>query len=57
MKKTLVLALAAAVLVAGGVVAWLTLGGEDETTARGTCDNRSWELSAETEDGGLEVTF
>ena len=57
MKKILILGVAAAVLVAGGIVAWLTLGGEDETTARGTCDNRSYELSAETEDGGIEVTF
>ena len=57
MKKTLLLALAAVVLVAGGVTAWLTLGGDDETTARGSCENRSYELSAEKEDGGLEVTF
>lgn len=57
MKKTLLLALAAVVVVAAGVVAFLTLGGEDETSARGTCENRSYELSAEKEDGGLEVTF
>jgi len=56
-KKTLLIALAAAVVVAGGLVAWLTLGGEDEQVARGTCDNRSYELSVEKEDGGLEVTF
>lgn len=57
MKKTLLLALAAVVVVAAGVVAFLTLGGEDESVARGTCDNRGYELSAEKDDGGLEVTF
>ena len=57
MKKTLLIAVAVAVLVAGGLVAWLTLGGEDEQVARGTCDNRSYELSVEKEDGALDVTF
>ena len=57
MKKTLLLALAAAVLVATGLVVWLTAGGDDEAVARGTCDNRSHELSVEKEDGAFEVTF
>ena len=58
MKKTLMLAIAAAVLVvAAGVAAALTWGGDDETVARGTCDTRGYELAVEQEDGALEVTF
>ncbi len=57
--KKVVLAVVAAVVVlavaAGG--AWWALGGDSETTERGTCGNVTYELSAEDEDGGVEVTF
>lgn len=59
MRKALLAVGAAllAVLVAAG--AWLAFGagGDGETTSRGTCGNATYELSAEDEDGGLEVTF
>ncbi|GAA1148006.1 hypothetical protein [Nocardioides aquiterrae] len=58
MKKALiaVAAVVAIALVAGG--AWLALrGGDDEKTARGTCGTTTYELSAENDDTGLEVTF
>lgn len=57
MKKT-ILALVAAlvvVLVAGG--AWALTNGDDETTVRGTCDPASYEMSVESDDEGLEVTY
>lgn len=58
MKKVwiAVAAVVVVVLVAGG--AWWAFGsGDDETTTRGTCDNTTYELSAENDDDGLEVTF
>jgi hypothetical protein len=57
MKKALiaVAAVVAIALVAGG--AWLALRGDDEKTVRGTCGTTTYELSAENDDTGLEVTF
>ncbi|QWF24369.1 hypothetical protein KM427_12110 [Nocardioides sp. LMS-CY] len=57
MKKMVLAAVAvvALVVIAGG--AWRALGGDDEKTERGTCGNVTWELGAEDEDGGVEVTF
>lgn len=58
MKKALIAVAAVVVvaLVAGG--AWLLLrDGSDEQTARGTCDNATYDLSLEDDDDGLELTF
>jgi hypothetical protein len=58
MKKVwiAVAAVVVVVLAAGG--AWLALGsGDDETTTRGTCGNTTYELSAENDRDGLELTF
>jgi hypothetical protein len=58
MKKALIAVAAVVVvaLIAGG--AWLALrSGDDEQTARGTCGTATYELSAETEDNGLEAAF
>jgi hypothetical protein len=57
MKKA-VLAIVAAVVVlvvAGGAV-W-ALSGDDGTSATGTCGGATYEMSAENDDAGLEVTF
>ncbi|MEP9364592.1 hypothetical protein ABLE68_16620 [Nocardioides sp. CN2-186] len=57
MRKAL-LAVAAVVVVlvvAGG--AWWVLGDDDETEVRGTCGTATYEMSAENDDAGLEVTF
>ena len=57
MKKAL-LALVAIVVVAGiGLGSWAAFADDGEVTARDTCDGRSYELSVEDEDGGLEVAF
>lgn len=57
MKKAL-LAVAAVVGVAAVALgSWAAFADEGETTARDTCDGRTYELSVEDEDGGLEVTF
>ena len=58
MKKSVlasVIAVVVIVVAAGG--AWWALGRDSETTQRGTCGNATYELSAEDEDGGVEVTF
>jgi hypothetical protein len=59
MKRALLAIAAVVVATALGVGAWAAFGAEDDdgSTARGTCDSRSTELSAESEDGGLEVSF
>ena len=59
MKKALLVVAAVVVATALGVGAWAAFGAEDdnESTARETCDTRTTELSAEQEDGGLEVSF
>ena len=57
MKKA-VLAVAAVVVVAAVALgAWLIVGGDDEVSARDTCNGSAYELAVEDEDGGLEVTF
>ena len=58
MKKTLVLVVAAAVaaVVAVGAGVWLLVGGGDaEASERGSCGQASYTLSAEREDGGVDV--
>jgi hypothetical protein len=51
-------AVVAAVAVAVTVALWLALGGEDEASERGTCaDGITYELTAENDDGALEVSF
>ncbi|WP_210441478.1 hypothetical protein [Nocardioides xinjiangensis] len=47
---------AAAVIVGAG--AWWAVGNvvEDQTSERGTCGGATWELSAEAEDDGTEVS-
>ena len=59
MKKALLAIVAVVVATALGVGAWAAFGAEndDEGTARGTCGNVTYELSAEDDDGGVEVTF
>lgn len=58
MKKIViagVVAVVVLVVAAGG--AWWALSRDSETTARGTCGNATYELSAEDENDGVEVTF
>ena len=58
MKKVVLASIAAVVVLAvaaGG--AWWVFGGDSEGTVRGTCGTATYELSAEGEDGGVEVTF
>lgn len=58
MKKAVlagVIAVVVLVVAAGG--AWWALDRDTETTQRGSCTNATYELSAEDEDGGVEVTF
>ncbi|GAA4689066.1 hypothetical protein [Nocardioides nanhaiensis] len=57
-NKLLIGVVAAVVVIAAGVVLWLTLGGDDEALERGSCeDGVTYELSAEEDDGALEVAF
>ena len=57
MKKA-VLAVAAIVVVAAVALgAWVIVGGDDEVSARDTCNGSTYELAVDDEDGGLEVTF
>lgn len=58
MKKTVLAAIVAVVvLVVAAGVAWWALGNDSETTTTGTCGNATYELSAEDDDRGVEVTF
>jgi hypothetical protein len=57
MKKIMLIAVVAVALVAAGIGTALALSGDDEQNARGTCDDATYELTAEAEDGGLEITF
>ncbi len=58
MKKILVAAVLGLALVAAiGVGIWQLAGEEDEKTARGTCGGVTYDLSADSDDGLLEVTF
>ncbi|MCW2773943.1 MAG: hypothetical protein JWN91_2269 [Nocardioides sp.] len=57
MKKTvLAIVVAMVVLVVAGGAVW-ALSGDDETSATGTCGGATYEMSAENDDAGLEVTF
>lgn len=58
MKKAVLVSIAAVAVLAvmsGG--AWWAFGADRESTVRGTCGTATYELSAEDEDGGVEVTF
>jgi len=58
--RTVVALAVAAVLVvvtAGAATAGWLLSRDDATADRGTCDDVSWELSVEREDGGHEASF
>lgn len=58
MKKALLALIAVLMLAAAGVGAWAAFGpDENESSIRGTCDNRHYELSVETDDGLREVSF
>ncbi len=50
-------AVLALVAVAAAATTWWATGRDGETRADGTCASGLYELSAEREDGGLEVTF
>ena len=58
-KKTLSLGAAALVLVAlvAAATTWWLTERDGETRTDGTCSNGLYELTAEPEDGGLEVAF
>ena len=58
MQKKAVIGGAAAAGVVGGLGGWWAgdNAGEAPTTERGTCGGATWELSAEGEDGGTEVS-
>ena len=51
------LAIAVIAVVGLGVGAYAMLGGDDETQKRGSCGSAAHELSVESEDNGLEVSF
>lgn len=58
MKKIVLIAIAAVVIVgAVGVGAAVALRGDDAEAARGDCGTATYELEAESDDEGLEVTF
>jgi hypothetical protein len=57
MKRIVLVAVVAVVLVAAGVGTALALRGDDEQNARGTCGDGTYEFTVESEDGGLEVNF
>ena len=57
-KKKAVIGGVAAAAVVVGLGSWWAVGNavEAQTTERGTCGGATWELSAEAEDGGTEVS-
>ena len=57
MKKAILVVAGALVLVLVAGSAWALMRGDDESTARGTCDAASYALSVENDDEGLEVTY
>jgi hypothetical protein len=57
MKKIVLIGIVAVVLLAAGVGTALALQDDDERNARGGCGNATYELTAEADDGGLEVNF
>lgn len=57
MKKAVIGGAAAAAVVVGLGTWWaVDAAVESQTTERGTCGGATWELSAEGEDGGTEVS-
>ena len=56
-KKAVIGGIAAAVVI-GGAGGWWAIeeSGDAQATERGTCGGATWELSAEAEDGGTEVS-
>jgi hypothetical protein len=59
MKKAVIAAVVAVLVLAGAGAAW-ALTGDDESTATGRCDQVAYELTAEQADDGqqvLEVSF
>ena len=58
MQKKAVIGGAAAAVVGVGLGGWWAVDNavEAQTTERGTCGGATWELSAEGEDGGTEVS-
>jgi hypothetical protein len=57
MKKLVLAAVVAVVVVLGAGGAWVAFADDGETETRGACGNVAYEMSAEEEDGGLEVSF
>jgi hypothetical protein len=57
MRKALLALVAVVVVAAAGLGAWVAFADDGEETARGTCGGRSYELTVEEEDGGLELSF
>jgi hypothetical protein len=57
-KKKAVIGGVAAAAVVVGLGSWWAVGNavEAQTSERGTCGGATWELSAEAEDGGTEVS-
>jgi hypothetical protein len=57
-KKKAVIGGVAAAAVVVGLGSWWAVGNavESQTTERGTCGGATWELNAEAEDGGTEVS-
>ncbi|QSR30691.1 hypothetical protein CFI00_09345 [Nocardioides sp. S5] len=57
-KKAVIGSGIAAAVVVGGLGAWWAVEAsvEAQTSERGTCGGATWELSAEAEDGGTEVS-
>ncbi len=57
MQKKAVIGGAAAAAVVVGLGSWWAVDAavDDQTSERGTCGGATWELSAESEDGGTEV--
>lgn len=58
MRKAILATTAVVVVVVVAGIAWWALGrGDDETESRGTCGTATYEISSESEEAGLEVTF
>ena len=58
MQKKAVIGGVAAAAVVVGLGSWWAVGNavEAQTSERGTCGGATWELSAEAEDGGTELS-
>ena len=57
MKTSVIAIVAVAVVAVVAIGGWLVLRGDDEASARGTCDTATYQLTAEEDDEGLEVAF